>query len=106
MGLLPVSVKNTPPEKKTHGTISFKNTKSGAGEQLLPVDCMAMARMKGVCFFPDTGMYLDIEPLEAGRSGARAGTPRPQPRTSRGPPTRVRGRPGAWKSSPKQKGFF
>ena len=41
---VPVSVsKNTPPEKKTRGKISFKNTKSGAGEQFLLQDCKAKA---------------------------------------------------------------
>ena len=46
---LPVSVnKNIPPEKRTRGKISFKNTKSGAGEQFMPQDCKAEAREKRV----------------------------------------------------------
>ena len=47
--------KNTPLEKNTHGEISFKSTKPGAGEQLLLQDCMAKARVKGVVF-TDTGI--------------------------------------------------
>ena len=38
---MPVSVKNIPPEKWTLGKISFRRIKSGAGEQLLPLDSMA-----------------------------------------------------------------
>ena len=46
---LPVSVKrNTPPEKRTPGKISLKNTKSGAGEEFLLLDCTVKARSKGV----------------------------------------------------------
>ena len=41
-----VCEKNTPPERKTLGTISLKSTKSGAGEQFLPLDCMAKAGRK------------------------------------------------------------
>ena len=37
-------LRTTPPEKKTHGNISFRNT----GEQILPLDCKAKARAKGV----------------------------------------------------------
>ena len=36
-----VCEKTTPPEKRTQGQISFKNTKSRAGEQFLLQDCMA-----------------------------------------------------------------
>ena len=42
--------KNTPPEKKTLGKISLKNTKSRAGKEFLPLVCRAKARPKGVCF--------------------------------------------------------
>ena len=45
-----VCERNTPPEKNTHGNLSFKNTKQGAGEQFLPQNCMAKAFGKGVCF--------------------------------------------------------
>ena len=50
-GLLPVSVKkkNAPPEKNTLEHISFKNTKSRAGEQFLPLDRRARACAEGVC---------------------------------------------------------
>ena len=51
--------KNTPPEKKTHGNISFKNTKSKAGEQFLLRDCKARAHPKGVFLFTDTGRAMD-----------------------------------------------
>ena len=42
--------KNTPPERKTLGTFSLKHSKSGAGEQLLPLVCMAKARVNRVVF--------------------------------------------------------
>ena len=49
--------------QRTHGNICFKHTKSGAGEQFLPQDRMAKARVKGM-FFTDTGIlgwdYLSI----------------------------------------------
>ena len=38
-----VCEKNTPPEKRTWGKITFKNTESGAGEQFLQPDCSAEA---------------------------------------------------------------
>ena len=44
-----VCEKNTPPEK-TLGSISLKNTKLGAGEQFLLLDCTTKARVKGVYF--------------------------------------------------------
>ena len=48
---IPVSVgEQNPPEKKTHGEISFKKTKSGAGEQFLLLACSAKARTQGVFF--------------------------------------------------------
>ena len=40
--------KKTPPEKKTIGKISLQSTKSGAGEQLLPLDCKARAHLEGM----------------------------------------------------------
>ena len=46
--LLLVSVKNTPPEKKTVGKMSFQSTKAGAGLQFLPLDCMAKANIQVV----------------------------------------------------------
>ena len=47
LAVIPVSVKiTTPPEKKTHGNSSFKNTKSRPGEQFLLQGCMAKARVK------------------------------------------------------------
>ena len=50
-GVLPVSVnKNTPAKKNTLGKIGFQRTKSGAGEQLLPLDCRAEACRNGVFF--------------------------------------------------------
>ena len=52
-----VCEKNTPPEKKTCGKSSFQSTKSGAGEQFLPLDCFAKARAKGF-FFTDTGIVV------------------------------------------------
>ena len=45
-----VCEKNTPPEKKTLGTISLQSTKSGAGEGFLLLGRMANARAKGVFF--------------------------------------------------------
>ena len=59
--VIPVSVKkNTPREKKTCGTISFRSTKSGSGEQFLLQDCRAKAGTKGVLFSqtPETGVVL------------------------------------------------
>ena len=53
--VVPVSVKNNPPEKKTPWKISFRSTKSGAREEFLLLDCRASA--KGV-FFSDTDMGL------------------------------------------------
>ena len=42
--VIPVSVKkNTPRERRTQRQISFRNTKSGAGEQFLQQDCRAKA---------------------------------------------------------------
>ena len=45
-----VCEKNTAPEKKACGKISFQSNKSGAGQQLLLQDCRAKARTKGVLF--------------------------------------------------------
>ena len=39
--IIPVSEKNTPPEKKTLGKPSLKNTKSGTGEEFLLLFCKA-----------------------------------------------------------------
>ena len=39
-----VCEKNIPPDRKTCGKTSLKNTKSGAGEQFLLLDCRAKAR--------------------------------------------------------------
>ena len=38
---VPLSVKNTRPENNTLWTISLKNTKSGAGEELILLFCWA-----------------------------------------------------------------
>ena len=47
----PVSVKkNVPLYKKTHGNISLKNTKSGAGEQFPLLDGRIRVRVKGMFF--------------------------------------------------------
>ena len=46
-----VCEKDTPPEKSTHWNSSFQNTKSGAGEQFLLLDCRARACAKGLFFF-------------------------------------------------------
>ena len=43
-----VREKNTPPDKKTRENTSFENNESGAGEQLLLLDCRARACAKGV----------------------------------------------------------
>ena len=51
---MPVSVKNTPPEKETRGNISFKNTRSEAGQEFVLLSCRAKARVKGVICFTDT----------------------------------------------------
>ena len=48
--VIPVSVKNTPPEKDSLGKIGLQNAKSGAGEQFLPLDCRAEVHLKGVLF--------------------------------------------------------
>ena len=40
-----VCEKNTPPKKKTLGTIGSSNTKSGAGEQIMLLSCRAKARV-------------------------------------------------------------
>ena len=45
-----VCEKNTPPEKRTLGKIGFRSTKSGAGEQFLPLECKAKACAKAVSF--------------------------------------------------------
>ena len=47
-GLTGVREKNPPPEKNTPWKISFPSTKCGAGEQLLPKDCLAKAPTKGL----------------------------------------------------------
>ena len=41
--MIPVSVKNTPPEKNTLQTISLKDSKSGAGEEFMLLLCGAKA---------------------------------------------------------------
>ena len=43
-----VSEKESSREKKTLGKRSLQSAKSGAGEQLLPLDCRAEAGLKGV----------------------------------------------------------
>ena len=43
-----VCKKRTPPEKKTHGRISFESTKSGGEEQLMLLGCLAKACVKRV----------------------------------------------------------
>ena len=50
-----VCEKNTPPEKKTLGEISLKNSESGAGEEFLLLLCRGKGRVKGVFLFTDTG---------------------------------------------------
>ena len=47
--------RNTPQDKKTHGSISLNRFKSGAGEQFLLLDCRVRLRVKGMCL-SDTGM--------------------------------------------------
>ena len=52
VALIPRSVnKKTPPEKNTLEHISFDNTKSGAGEQFLLLDCRARSCAKKECSF-------------------------------------------------------
>lgn len=46
--IIPLSVKNTPPDKNNLGIISFRSTKSGSGEPFLLLECRAKARQKGV----------------------------------------------------------
>ena len=53
-GATGVCDKNTPTEKKTRGQFRIRNTKSGAGEQFLPQDCMAKARVKKECVCSQT----------------------------------------------------
>ena len=48
--VIPVYVKNTPPEKNT---LASKTPNQGAGERLLLLDCRARGRAKGV-FISDT----------------------------------------------------
>ena len=51
-----------PPERKTCGKMSSQSTKSGAGEQLMPLDC-ADARRQGVfCFRHRYGQMLQLIP--------------------------------------------
>ena len=45
-----VREKNVPPEKATLGKTSFQSTKSGSGEQSLPLDCGPRARIKAASF--------------------------------------------------------
>ena len=47
---IPVSVNNTSQDKKTHGNISLKNTKSGAREQFLLLGCRISVCVKGQFF--------------------------------------------------------
>ena len=49
--IIPVSERNTPPEKKTLGSVGLKHAESRGGEQLLMLFCKAKARIKGVCLF-------------------------------------------------------
>ena len=55
-----VCEKNTPPEKRTLGTRSLKNTKSGPGEGFLPLGCMAKAREKGLCV-SQTSLWIPLK---------------------------------------------
>lgn len=56
--LMPASAKKTFLKKKTVGNIGSQSTKSEAEEQFLP-DCRAVAHMKEVFFFTETGI-LDV----------------------------------------------
>ena len=56
--IIPVSVKNTPPGKKTLWKTGFQSTKSCAGEQLFLLCYMAGARVKGLFLFTDTGIII------------------------------------------------
>ena len=42
---VPLCEKSIPPEKRTIAAISWPSAKSGGGEQFLPLDCAAEARM-------------------------------------------------------------
>ena len=48
-----VCEKNTPPQKKTLWEISLKSTKSGTGEQFLPLDCHGQGWQNRIVFFTD-----------------------------------------------------
>ena len=50
-----VCEKRTPPGKNILVKTSFQSTKSGGGEQFLPLDCRATARAKETFLFTDTG---------------------------------------------------
>ena len=56
-GMTMATNKNISTEKKARGQISFKNTKSEVGEQVLLQDCTAKACVKGV-FFLQTPVSL------------------------------------------------
>ena len=49
-----VCEKNYIQDTKILGSITLKTTKSGAGEQFLPLDCAATARRKGVLLSRNT----------------------------------------------------
>ena len=68
---LPVSVRRiTAPEKKTSEHIHFENAKSGAGEQLLLLDCRARACAKGV-FMSQTPIAQHIKSIASTREASK-----------------------------------
>ena len=77
-----VREKNTPPDWRTLGRTSLKNTKSGAGEQSRLPLCGAKARAKGL-FFSQTPVATT-----AGAGGSAGILPRDKRRASDSPPSR------------------
>ena len=59
---------NTPPDKETLGSIGPKNTKSGAGDQFMMLDCRATAPRKHMFCFTDTGSAMLVRKLAGYRS--------------------------------------
>ena len=57
--------KHIPPNKKTHGNISLENTKSGAGEQFLLLDCRlrVCVNLNRVLLSTGTGIALAASPF-------------------------------------------
>ena len=85
--IIPVSVKNKPPEENTLVTVSLKNTKSRAGEEFLLLDCKAKAGRKGV--FSQTPVSCTAYGRKECSVTSMPSSPFPQPSYAQSAPAHV-----------------